>query len=63
MITGWFALTRSPISWASLNPWGSTTWTRAAVVGVAVRMTAGLGIETPDGGSSRGSVRTVGSLA
>ncbi len=62
-MTGWLALTRSPISWASLKPWGSTTWTRAAVVGVAVRITAGLGMDTPDSGSSRGMVRTVGSFA
>src|SRR5680860_1049541 len=34
-ITGWFALRRSPTSWASLKPWGSTTCTLADDVGIA----------------------------
>ena len=59
-ITGWLPLTRSPISWASLKFSGSTTCTRAAVVGT-LRTTVGRGTVTPERGSSRGMARTVGS--
>ena len=56
-MTGWFALRRSPTSCASLKPWGSTTCTRAAVVGPMVRTTLGRGADMPDG-SSRAVART-----
>ncbi len=59
-MTAWLPLTRSPISWASLKLRGSTTWTFAALVGT-LRTTGGRGTDTPDGGSSRGRARTVGS--
>src|SRR5450631_2856054 len=55
-LTAVLALTRSPISCASLKLRGSTTWTLAALVGT-VRTTGGRGTDTPDGGSSRGRAR------
>ena len=56
-ITGWLALSRSPTSWASLKPCGSTTCTRAAVVGPMVRTTLGRGDDMPDGSSRRAVAR------
>ena len=56
-ITGWLALSRSPTSWASLKPWGSTTCTRADVDGIA-RTTAGARGEM-SAASSRAIGRTV----
>src|SRR5713101_5073611 len=50
-MTGWLALRRSPTSCASLKPCGSTTWTRAALVGPMVRTTLGRGADMPDGSS------------
>src|SRR5687767_7713201 len=57
-MTGWLALSRSPTSCASLNPRGSTTWTRAAVDALGiVRTTLGRGAA---GLSSRFIGRTFG---
>ena len=43
-MTGWPFLKRSPISWASANLAGATTWTLALCIGVIGRTTAGRGV-------------------